>query len=161
MHQLIKPSICMTLLPCLPAKSSSVAAMDLGSCPLPAPLDVSPPPSPRPILTLQGPQATLYVELIQASPLNLEADSDTQSGAPTLLWVRPLLLKQETQQGSRVWHLRLSSDLLWPAAEFAPAYAEEVLPLMEQARDPDSWEPSARQLLQEFLRQVWKRPCQS
>ncbi|MDT7945949.1 MAG: hypothetical protein RRA39_06515 [Cyanobacteriota bacterium PSP.bin.10] len=114
---------------------------------MPASAEVgSAPPSPRPILALPGPQATLYVELIQASLHNLAA------GSPALLWVRPLLLRQ----GSQVFNLRATSDLLWPAAGFVPAYAEEVLPLLEQARDPAPHEPSARQQLQAFLRQVWR-----
>ncbi|MFS8887842.1 hypothetical protein [Thermostichus sp. OS-CIW-26] len=114
---------------------------------MPAPVEVgSTPPSPRPILALPGPQATLYVELIQASLHNLAA------GSPALLWVRPLLLRQ----GSQVLNLRATSDLLWPAAGFVPAYAEEVLPLLEQARDPAPHELPARQQLQAFLRQVWR-----
>ncbi|MFQ3585658.1 MAG: hypothetical protein SNJ85_12185, partial [Cyanobacteriota bacterium] len=129
--------------------------------PLPPSLEGIPTSPPRPILTLQGLQATLYVELIQASPHNPGSGWDTPScsaeppsGSTTLLWVRPLLLKQ----GSQVWNLHSTSDLLWPAAGFTPAYAEEVLPLMEQARDPEGSELSARQLLQEFLRQAWERP---
>ncbi|MFS8872192.1 hypothetical protein NW849_03020 [Synechococcus sp. R55.3] len=137
----------MTLLPRLPARCGSVENIPSRSRPLPAPVEVgSTPPSPRPILALPGPQATLYVELIQASLHNLAA------GSPALLWVRPLLLRQ----GSQVLNLRATSDLLWPAAGFVPAYAEEVLPLLEQARDPAPHEPSARQQLQAFLRQVWR-----
>lgn len=137
----------MTLLPRLPARCGSVENIPFRSRPLPAPVEVcSTPPSPRPILALPGPQATLYVELIQASLHNLAA------GSPALLWVRPLLLRQ----GSQVLNLRATSDLLWPAAGFVPAYAEEVLPLLEQARDPAPHEPSARQQLQAFLRQVWR-----
>ncbi|MEN9230207.1 MAG: hypothetical protein Q6L68_04820 [Thermostichus sp. DG02_5_bins_236] len=147
----------MTLLPCLPAKCSSIEDIDRGERTLPASLDVNPMPPPRPILTLQGPQATLYVELIQASPHNLGSDCGTPSGSAAMLWVRPLLLKQ----GSQAWNLHSTSDLLWPATGFVPAYAEEVLPLMEQARDPEGSELSARQLLQEFLRQAWERPSQS
>lgn len=139
----------MTLLPCLPAQCDSVEGLRLLGRPLPASAEVgSAPPSPRPILALPGPQATLYVELIQVSLHSLEAGSDT----PPLLWVRPLLLRQ----GSQVFNLRATSDLLWPAAGFVPAYAEEVLPLLEQARDPAPREPSARQQLQAFLRQVWR-----
>jgi len=137
----------MTLLPCLPARCGSVENIPFRSRPLPAPVEVgSTPPSPRPILALPGPQATLYVELIQASLHNLAA------GSPALLWVRPLLLRQ----GSQVLNLRATSDLLWPAAGFVPAYAEEVLPLLEQARDPAPHELPARQQLQAFLRQVWR-----
>lgn len=137
----------MTLLPCLPAQCDSVEGLRLLGRPLPAPVEVgSTPPSPRPILALPGPQATLYVELIQASLHNLAA------GSPALLWVRPLLLRQ----GSQVLNLRATSDLLWPAAGFVPAYAEEVLPLLEQARDPAPHELPARQQLQAFLRQVWR-----
>jgi len=137
----------MTLLPCLPAQCDSVEGLRLLGRPLPAPVEVgSAPPSPRPILALPGPQATLYVELIQASLHNLAA------GSPALLWVRPLLLRQ----GSQVFNLRATSDLLWPAAGFVPAYAEEVLPLLEQARDPAPHELPARQQLQAFLRQVWR-----
>jgi len=137
----------MTLLPCLPAQCDSVEGLRLLGRPLPAPVEVgSTPPSPRPILALPGPQATLYVELIQASLHNLAA------GSPALLWVRPLLLRQ----GSQVFNLRATSDLLWPAAGFVPAYAEEVLPLLEQARDPAPHELPARQQLQAFLRQVWR-----
>lgn len=139
----------MTLLPRLPARCGSVENIPFRSRPLPAPVEVgSAPPSPRPILALPGSQATLYVELIQVSRHSLEAGSDT----PPLLWVRPLLLRQ----GSQVFNLRATSDLLWPAAGFVPAYAEEVLPLLEQARDPAPHEPSARQQLQAFLRQVWR-----
>ncbi|HIK21111.1 MAG TPA: hypothetical protein IGR15_08655 [Synechococcus sp. M44_DOE_062] len=135
----------MTLLPRLPAQCAE--AIHLLGRPLPASAEVgSAPPSPRPILALPGPQATLYVELIQASLHNLAA------GSPPLLWVRPLLLRQ----GSQVLNLRATSDLLWPAAGFVPAYAEEVLPLLEQARDPAPHELSARQQLQAFLRQVWR-----
>lgn len=137
----------MTLLPCLPAQCDSVEGLRLLGRPLPASAEVgSTPPSPRPILALPGPQATLYVELIQASLHNLAA------GSPALLWVRPLLLRQ----GSQVFNLRATSDLLWPAAGFVPAYAEEVLPLLEQARDPAPHELPARQQLQAFLRQVWR-----
>ncbi|MGY2801390.1 hypothetical protein [Thermostichus sp. MS-CIW-37] len=137
----------MTLLPRLPARCGSVENIPFRNRPLPAPVEVgSTPPSPRPILALPGPQATLYVELIQASLHNLAA------GSPALLWVRPLLLRQ----GSQVLNLRATSDLLWPADGFVPAYAEEVLPLLEQARDPAPHEPSARQQLQAFLRQVWR-----
>ncbi|MGY2725799.1 hypothetical protein ACVWXV_000952 [Thermostichus sp. OS-CIW-21] len=137
----------MTLLPRLPARCGSVENIPFRSRPLPAPVEVgSTPPSPRPILALPGPQATLYVELIQASLHNLAA------GSPALLWVRPLLLRQ----GSQVLNLRATSDLLWPAAGFVPAYAEEVLPLLEQARDPAPHELPARQQLQAFLRQVWR-----
>ncbi|MFS8799451.1 hypothetical protein NW832_00805 [Synechococcus sp. R5-16] len=137
----------MTLLPCLPAQCDSVEGLRLLGRPLPASAEVgSAPPSPRPILALPGPQATLYVELIQASLHNLAA------GSPALLWVRPLLLRQ----GSQVFNLRATSDLLWPAAGFVPAYAEEVLPLLEQARDPAPHELPARQQLQAFLRQVWR-----
>jgi hypothetical protein len=137
----------MTLLPRLPARCDSVENIPFRSRPLPAPVEVgSTPPSPRPILALPGPQATLYVELIQASLHNLAA------GSPALLWVRPLLLRQ----GSQVFNLRATSDLLWPAAGFVPAYAEEVLPLLEQARDPAPHELPARQQLQAFLRQVWR-----
>ncbi|MGY2766675.1 hypothetical protein ACVW0B_001837 [Thermostichus sp. MS-CIW-23] len=137
----------MTLLPRLPARCGSVENIPFRSRPLPAPVEVgSTPPSPRPILALPGPQATLYVELIQASLHNLAA------GSPALLWVRPLLLRQ----GSQVFNLRATSDLLWPAAGFVPAYAEEVLPLLEQARDPAPHELPARQQLQAFLRQVWR-----
>ena len=137
----------MTLLPRLPARCGSVENIPFRSRPLPAPVEVgSTPPSPRPILALPGPQATLYVELIQASLHNLAA------GSPALLWVRPLLLRQ----GSQVFNLRATSDLLWPAAGFVPAYAEEVLPLLKQARDPAPHELPARQQLQAFLRQVWR-----
>lgn len=137
----------MTLLPRLPARCGSVENIPFRSRPLPAPVEVgSTPPSPRPILALPGPQATLYVELIQASLHNLAA------GSPALLWVRPLLLRQ----GSQVFNLRATSDLLWPAAGFVPAYADEVLPLLEQARDPAPHELPARQQLQAFLRQVWR-----
>lgn len=137
----------MTLLPRLPARCGSVENIPFRSRPFPAPVEVgSTPPSPRPILALPGPQATLYVELIQASLHNLAA------GSPALLWVRPLLLRQ----GSQVFNLRATSDLLWPAAGFVPAYAEEVLPLLEQARDPAPHELPARQQLQAFLRQVWR-----
>jgi hypothetical protein len=137
----------MTLLPRLPARCGSVENIPFRSRPLPAPVEVgSTPPSPRPILALPGSQATLYVELIQASLHNLAA------GSPALLWVRPLLLRQ----GSQVLNLRATSDLLWPAAGFVPAYAEEVLPLLEQARDPAPHELPARQQLQAFLRQVWR-----
>lgn len=137
----------MTLLPRLPARCGSVENIPFRSRPLPAPVEVgSTPPSPRPILALPGPQATLYVELIQASLHNLAA------GSPALLWVRPLLLRQ----GSQVLNLRATSDLLWPAAGFVPAYAEEVLPLLKQARDPAPHELPARQQLQAFLRQVWR-----
>ncbi|MFS8805213.1 hypothetical protein NW813_10625 [Synechococcus sp. R55.6] len=137
----------MPLLPCLPAQCDSVEGLRLLGRPLPASAEVgSAPPSPRPILALPGPQATLYVELIQASLHNLAA------GSPALLWVRPLLLRQ----GSQVFNLRATSDLLWPAAGFVPAYAEEVLPLLEQARDPAPHELPARQQLQAFLRQVWR-----
>jgi len=138
----------MTLWPCLPARCGSGEALPIGGRPLPAGRTEvgSVPTSPRPILALPGPQATLYGELIQVSLHNLEA------GSPALLWVRPLLLKQ----GSQVWNLRATPDLLWPAAGFVPAYAEEVLPLLEQARDPAPHEPSARQRLQAFLRQLWQ-----
>lgn len=137
----------MTLLPRLPARCGSVENIPFRSRPLPAPVEVgSTPPSPRPILALPGSQATLYAELIQASLHNLAA------GSPALLWVRPLLLRQ----GSQVLNLRATSDLLWPAAGFVPAYAEEVLPLLEQARDPAPHELPARQQLQAFLRQVWR-----
>jgi len=137
----------MTLLPCLPAQCDSVEGLRLLGRPLPASAEVgSATPSPRPILALPGLQATLYVELIQASLHNLAA------GSPALLWVRPLLLRQ----GSQVFNLRATSDLLWPAAGFVPAYAEEVLPLLEQARDPAPHELPARQQLQAFLRQVWR-----
>lgn len=137
----------MTLLPCLPAQCDSVEGLRLLGRPLPASAEVgSAPPSPRPILALPGSQATLYVELIQASLHNLAA------GSPALFWVRPLLLRQ----GSQVFNLRATSDLLWPAAGFVPAYAEEVLPLLEQARDPAPHELPARQQLQAFLRQVWR-----
>ncbi|MCF2969691.1 hypothetical protein L1047_00570 [Synechococcus sp. Nb3U1] len=151
----------MTLLPSLPAKCGSGDDVDsvlhLEGRPLPVPVEVNPTSPPRPILTLQGRQATLYVELIQASPHNLESNSGTQSGSPVMLWVRPLSLKQ----GSQVWNLRSTSDLLWPAAGFVPAYAEDILPLMEQARDPQGSEQPARQLLQEFLQQAWEQPSQS
>lgn len=137
----------MTLLPCLPAQCDSVEGLRLLGRPLPASAEVgSATPSPRPILALPGLQATLYVELIQTSLHNLAA------GSPALLWVRPLLLRQ----GSQVFNLRATSDLLWPAAGFVPAYAEEVLPLLEQARDPAPHELPARQQLQAFLRQVWR-----
>ncbi|MFQ3585955.1 MAG: hypothetical protein SNJ85_13745 [Cyanobacteriota bacterium] len=156
----------MTWLPRLPAKCGSVEAIDstlnLEGRPLPPSLEGIPTSLPRPILTLQGLQATLYVELIQASLHNPRSGWDTPystrpgrpSGSTTLLWVRPLLLKQ----GSQVWNLRCTADLLWPANRFMPAYAEEFLPLLEQARDPEGSELSARQLLQEFLRQAWERP---
>ena len=134
----------MTLWPCLPAQCGSGEDPSLEGRPLPAGRTEvgSVPTSPRPILALLGSQATLYVELIQVSLHNLEA------GSPALLWVRPLLLKQ----GSQVWNLRATSDLLWPAAGFVAAYAEEVLPLLEQAKDPAPHE--ARQRLQAFLQQV-------
>ncbi len=134
----------MTLWPCLPAQCGSGGDLPIRGRPLPAGRTEvgSVLTSPRPILALPGSQATLYVELIQVSLHNLEA------GSPALLWVRPLLL----EQGSQVWNLQSTSDLLWPAAGFVPAYAEEVLPLLEQARDPLPHE--ARQRLQAFLQQV-------
>ncbi len=137
----------MTLWPCLPAQCGSGEDPPLRGRPLPAVIETgSSVPSPRCILALPGPQATLYGELIQA-PLQPPG-----AGSPALLWVRPLLLKQ----GSQVWNLRAAADLLWPAESFVPAYAEEVLPLLEQARDPGPHEPSARQQLQAFLRQLWQ-----
>ncbi|MEN9226883.1 MAG: hypothetical protein Q6L60_11375 [Thermostichus sp. HHBFW_bins_43] len=149
----------MTLFPRLPAKCGSGEAVDsvfhLEGRPLPDSVEVNPTPPPRPILTLQGPQATLYVELIQTSLHSLGPDSPAPAESTTLLWVRPLLLKQ----GSRVLSLQATSDLLWPAAGFVPAYAEDLLPLLEQARDPEPNEPTARQRLQEFLRQAWERPA--
>ncbi len=133
----------MTLWPCLPAQCGSSEEPPLRGRPLPAGTEVeSAPTSPRRLLALPGPQATLYGELIQVSLHPLKA------GSPALLWVRPLLL----QQGSQVWNLRSTSDLLWPADGFVAAYAEEVLPLLEQARDPLPHE--ARQRLQAFLQQV-------
>jgi hypothetical protein len=138
----------MTLWPCLPARCASGEDPSIEERPLPAGRgeEGSVPTLPRPILALPGPQATLYGELIQASLHRLEA------GSRALLWVRPLLLRE----GSQVWKLRATPDLLWPAAGFVPAYAEEILPLLEQARDPGPHEPSARQRLQGFLRQLWQ-----
>ncbi len=141
----------MTWLPRLPAKCSSGEALNLPSSSQGCPLPPFPTPPPRPILRLQGPQATLYVELIQTPSPKGDPPS------PALLWVRPLFL----QQGSQVWNLQASPDLLWPAARFTPAYAEEVLPLFDQARDPRPGEIPARQRLQEFLQQAWESPCSS
>ncbi|MFS8881251.1 hypothetical protein [Synechococcus sp. H55.11] len=136
----------MTLWPCLPAQCGSGEEPPLRGRPLPAGRTEvgSVLTSPRRLLALPGSQATLYVELIQVSLHNLEA------GSPALLWVRPLLL----EQGSQVLNLQSTSDLLWPADGFVPAYAEEVLPLLEQARDPLPHE--ARQRLQAFLQQLYQ-----
>ncbi|MEN9277720.1 MAG: hypothetical protein Q6K92_04895 [Thermostichus sp. DG_1_5_bins_95] len=136
------------MLPRLPAKCSSGETLGIEGRTVPDAVNVHPPP-PRPILKLQGLQATLCVELIQS----VAPGSQARSGSPAMLWVRPLLL----QQGSQVWHLRSTADLLWPAARFVPAYAEEVLPWLEQARDPEDFGLVARQLLQEFLRQAWQQ----
>lgn len=64
-----------------------------------------------------------------------------------MVWVRPLVLS-----GSPVLDLRHSADLLWPARAFSPAFAEDLLPLLDQAVPS----PEARQILQQFMTQVWQ-----
>lgn len=120
----------------LPAKCESPA-------PSPSPqrsLPLAQPPAPRPILRLVSAQQTLYVELIQSSTLSGQVEP--------MVWVRPLLLT-----GDPVVDLQHhTADLLWPARAFAPAYAEDLLPLLEQALTS----PNPRPILQRFMTQVWK-----
>ncbi len=72
-----------------------------------------------------------------------------------MLWVRPMLLVSNEDGVSRVEDLRQSSDLLWPARNFVPAYAEDILPLLDQLESEDC-ASSSPQVLQHFLQQVWQ-----
>ncbi|MDX2273477.1 MAG: hypothetical protein NW237_16205 [Cyanobacteriota bacterium] len=117
--------------------------------------DLSPPELPdtgslsRPILSLRIHDQVLYGELIQ------EASPVPAGGSRAMLWVRPLWLvsRDITQPGhQQIWNLLETSDLLWPADAFQPAYAEEVLPLIQQSIPL----PEARQQLQAFLKRAWQ-----
>lgn len=126
------------MLPALPAKCES--------SPSPPPqlaLPPAHPPEPRPILALTSSQQILYVELIQSSDLSPQTEP--------MAWVRPLVLS-----GDPVVDLRHTADLLWPAAAFSPAYAEDLLPLFDQAEPL----PQARQILHQFMTQVWQEARQ-
>ena len=112
------------------------------SSPTPSPqlaLPPAQPPEPRPILSLSSHQQILYAEWIQSSDLSPQTDP--------MVWVRPLVLS-----GDPVVDLRHTADLLWPAAAFSPAYAEDLLPLLDQAEPL----PQARQILHQFMTQVWQ-----
>lgn len=124
----------------LPAKCESPTPASTAQRALPP----AQPPQPRPILCLPAGPRVLYGELIQSSPLSPQ-------GEP-MVWVRPLLLS-----GDPVVDLRLTADLLWPARAFSPAYAEDLLPLQDQAVIL----PTARQLLHQFMTQVWQEHRQN
>lgn len=98
------------------------------------------PEKPRPILKLQGDKQDLYVELIQEASIG--------SYAQPMIWVRPLFLVND----EHVLDLQATSDLLWPKGAFQPAYAEDVIPLIERTM----LVPEARQRLQEFIRDAWR-----
>jgi len=110
--------------------------------PHPDPLVPADPPEIRPWVCLSGSQGTLVAEQIQVSTL---------ATAVPMLWLRPLLL---VWQG-RVWELSPSPDLLWPASACQPAYAEAVLPWLDQAQPHDPHQP----LLQQFLQHLWASPA--
>jgi hypothetical protein len=97
------------------------------------------PDHPRPILKLPGQKQDLYAELIQEALIG--------SHPQPMIWVRPLFLVNEDQ----VFDLQATSDLLWPQGAFQPAYAEEVIPLMERA----VLVPNANQRLQKFVQDTW------
>lgn len=78
-----------------------------------------------------------------------------------MLWVRPLILANRTTDN--IIDLRYTSDLLWPANAFHPAYAEDLLPLWDRLsqqtqahKDPLAEIPQARQILQTFLKEAWQ-----
>ncbi len=123
------------MLPALPPKCESSPSPQLA-------LPPAHPPEPRPILSLSSSQQILYVELIQSSDL---------SPTEPMAWVRPLVLS-----GDPVVDLRHTADLLWPAAAFSPGYAEDLLPLFDQAEPL----PDARQVLHQFMTQVWQEARQ-
>ncbi|NJK63832.1 MAG: hypothetical protein HC921_15100 [Synechococcaceae cyanobacterium SM2_3_1] len=105
-----------------------------------------PPPPPRPILCMTSGELSLYAELIQ--PVE-------GSQQEPMLWVRPLLLVSSEDGMSHVEDLRQSSDLLWLARDFVPAYAEDILPLLDQLGSEDHSSDSL-QVLQRFLQRAWK-----
>lgn len=101
-------------------------------------------PDPRPILSLRSQEQILYVELIQAPTFG--------SRSKEMLWVRPLLLAPLNLDPDPVLDLRITADLVWPASQFEPAYAEDLLPLLPHAEA----RPNAHQALNQFMHQVWQ-----
>ena len=86
----------------------------------------------------------LFAELVQ---------STHQSGGREMVWARPLLLVHQQIGNVVTCDLSHTSDLLWPAAHFSPAYAEDMLPFMVDVARPTLDE--ARQQLRSFMQRVW------
>ena len=84
----------------------------------------------------------LFAELVQ---------STLQPGGREMVWARPLLLV--CKQHREAIDLKGASDLLWPAAHFSPAYAEDMLPYMAESVSISSDE--AQQQLRTFVQLVW------
>ncbi|GAB4212078.1 MAG: hypothetical protein OHK0012_05670 [Synechococcales cyanobacterium] len=106
---------------------------------------LTPSPAPlaevRPWMCLSCQMGTLVAEQVQVSTL---------TSAQPMLWLRPVVLRLHGT--GHVWNMSQSADLVWPATDCQPAYAEEVLPwLAEQQEDGPT-----RQLLNQFLQQLWK-----
>ncbi|WP_017324481.1 hypothetical protein [Synechococcus sp. PCC 7336] len=109
---------------------------------------------PRPVLSLNAGEQILLVELVQEATL---------SSPVAMVWVRPQLLVTRSPDSFEAISLPHTSDLLWPAIHFQPAYAEDVLQYWDRASDRSLEE--AKQRLHQFLRRAWQiqqeAACQS
>lgn len=103
---------------------------------------------PRQIVFLECGTTRLYGEMIQVIP------------ARSRCWVRPLMLARRGANGlEEFYDLRQSADLVWNLSLFQPALDTEVIPLLAQLQGSDgsaTADPTARQQLNRFLKQMWK-----
>ena len=103
-----------------------------------------PPIDPRPIFQLAVEGWVLFAELVQ---------STLQSNGREMVWARPLLLVCLQAEEHAAIDLEGGPDLLWPAAHFSPAYAEDLLPYMADSVTIPL--EAAQQKLRAFVQQVW------
>lgn len=135
------------MLPQLPSRCSSSIQSD-AQCEdgfATAKARLVPPVEPRPIFQLEIDRCVLFAELVQ---------STLQSNGREMAWARPMLLVHQHDEGHTTIVLEGVPDLLWPAAHFAPAYSEDLLPHLANGVEVPLDE--AQQQLRAFVQQVWE-----
>lgn len=102
---------------------------------------------PNQIVCLESDNRYLYAEIIQVI------------SSRQMLWVRPLVLKEETGPECQFWNLQEGADLVWPLQLFRMALDTEVIPLLTELGSPAPEKQDqklAHQQLRAFMDQVWR-----